>query len=324
MKEQEKKSLRVLSLYERLCKGDVLTKKEEAERFGVHEKTIQRDLEILRSYLADNRQGEITLTYNRAKQHYSLKHNGDVRLTKEEILALGKVLLETRAFSEQEMETLLDKMTRQSEPSDQKCIQDVIRNERHHYAPLKHERPLLQMLWDISDAVRTKRLLAISYKKETEDHAVTRMVKPVGVLFSEYYFYLAAFSVKHDFEFPTIYRIDRITNYEVQKEHFKVEYKDRFEEGEFRKHIQFMSAGPLMNITFRFNGSSLQAVLERLPTAKILSQDEQGTIIEAKVFGKGVKMWLLSQGPYVEVLKPVEFREEMKKSLEEMLGRYGE
>ena len=35
---------------------------------------------------------------------------------KEEILSLGKVLLETRAFSKDEMNTLLDKIIHQSAP----------------------------------------------------------------------------------------------------------------------------------------------------------------------------------------------------------------
>ena len=109
--------------------------------------------------------------------------------------------------------------------------------------------------------------------------------------------------------------MDRIANYEIQKEHFKVNYTDRIEEGEFRKKIQFMQSGPLMDLTFRFSGASLQAVLDRLPTARVVSQDDDGAIIEAKVFGKGIKMWLLSQGPFVEVLKPVEFRDEMRESL---------
>lgn len=68
-------------------------------------------------------------------------------------------------------------------------------------------------------------------------------------MFSEYYFYLTAFiedeDVKKDFDvindsFPTIYRIDRIKSLKVLDERFSIAYKDRFEEGEFRKRIQFM------------------------------------------------------------------------------------
>ena len=187
------------------------------------------------------------------------------------------------------MNTLLDKIMNQSEPKDRDFIKDVMRNERYHYEPLQHQCSLLQMIWDISDAVRTKKLLAMEYKKETAVEGIKRKVKPVGILFSEYYFYLAAFPVEYDFEFPTIYRMDRITNYEIQEERFKVNYAERFEEGEFRKKIQFMQSGPLMDITFRFSGASLQAVLDRLPTARVVSQDDDVAIIEAKVFGKESK-----------------------------------
>ncbi|PFB69322.1 WYL domain-containing protein [Bacillus cereus] len=322
LSERESKIVRILSLYDRLCKGDVLIKKDETDNFGVHPKTIKRDLEEIQLYLDMNSGDSLQLEQDDKKQRVHLSRSSDLWLSKEEILSLGKVLLETRAFSKDEMNTLLDKIMNQSEPKDRDFIKDVMRNERHHYEPLQHQTSLFQMIWDISDAVRTKKLLAMEYKKETAVEGIKRKVKPVGILFSEYYFYLAAFPVEYDFEFPTIYRMDRITNYEIQEERFKVNYAERFEEGEFRKKIQFMQSGPLMDITFRFSGASLQAVLDRLPTARVVSQDDDVAIIEAKVFGKGIKMWLLSQGPFVEVLKPVDFREEMRKSLGKMLEIY--
>ena len=63
-------------------------------------------------------------------------------------------------------------------------------------------------------------------------------------MFSEYYFYLAAFidddRVKENFNvlndsFPTIYRIDRIQGLKVLEERYRIPYSGRFEEGEFRK-----------------------------------------------------------------------------------------
>lgn len=38
--------------------------------------------------------------------------------------------------------------------------------------------------------------------------------------------------------FPTIYKIDRIKNFQVLNEHFQLPYRDRFEEREFRKRVQ--------------------------------------------------------------------------------------
>ena len=51
---------------------------------------------------------------------------------------------------------------------------------------------------------------------------------------------------------------------------------------------------------FRYSGPSIEAVLDRLPTARILSQDENGWTVEAEAFGKGIEMWLRSQGDFIE------------------------
>jgi predicted DNA-binding transcriptional regulator YafY len=300
MDEQQSKSLRILSLYERLCQGDTISKKEEAVRFGVNEKTIQRDIDELRTYIANNFEASMVLEYDRKKNGYVLRRNENIWLTNEEILVLAKVLLESRAFQKAEMDQLLDKLILQSQPENRRFIQEVIRNERFHYVPVQHNQSLINMIWDLSYAVRTKRVTIIDYQKEGNDSPVKRKLKPVGIVFSEYYFYLVAFLIDYDFSFPTIYRMDRIVDYCITDERFKVDYKNRFEEGEFRKRVQFMYAGELMKITFRFWGPSLQAILDRLPTAKIIAKDEQSVTIEAEVYGRGIKMWLLSQAQYLK------------------------
>ena len=63
--------------------------------------------------------------------------------------------------------------------------------------------------------------------------------------------------------FPTIYRVDRLKSIKVLNEHFAVPYSDRFEEGEFRKRIQFMYGGRLQKVKFRYSGADIDAVLDR-------------------------------------------------------------
>ena len=153
--------------------------------------------------------------------------------------------------------------------------------------------------------MQQRRVLEIEYRKLKGQEAVKRTVEPVGILFSEYYFYLAAYirniDRKQAFEnpddrYPTIYRIDRIKSFQVLSEHFTPAYATRFQEGEFRRRVQFMYGGKLQKIRFKYVGPSIEAVLDRLPTAEILSQDETGWVISAEVFGKGIDMWLRSQG----------------------------
>jgi hypothetical protein len=130
-------------------------------------------------------------------------------------------------------------------------------------------------------------------------------------MFSEYYFYLTAFiedeKTKQDFEvmddaFPTIYRIDRIQSYQVLDEHYHIPYNERFEEGEFRKRVQFMYGGKLQKVKFKYKGESIEAVLDRLPTARILDEADGVYTVSAEVFGKGIDMWLRSQGENVTLL----------------------
>ena len=109
------------------------------------------------------------------------------------------------------------------------------------------------------------------------------------------------FDVIND-SFPTIYRIDRIQSMTVLDERFHIPYSSRFEEGEFRKRIQFMYGGKLQKVKFKYSGTSIEAVLDKLPTAKILSEEDGVYTVSAEVFGKGIEMWLRSQGESVEVL----------------------
>ena len=47
------KNIRTLKIYTRLCEGKVINKTEEAERYHVDERSIQRDITDIRSFLAD-------------------------------------------------------------------------------------------------------------------------------------------------------------------------------------------------------------------------------------------------------------------------------
>ena len=58
----------------------------------------------------------------------------------------------------------------------------------------------------------------------------------------------------------------------------------------------------LQKVKFRYSESDIDAVLDRLPTAQILSEDNGVYIVSAEVFGKGIDMWLKSQGDRVEIL----------------------
>lgn len=219
--------------------------------------------------------------------------------------------MESRAFRKDELEPMLRKLINNGVPREkQKAIKELISNELFHYIEPQHRQHLVEKLWDLGMAVKEQRMMKISYQKQN-GAIVERKIKPVGIMFSEFYFYMPAFIADIDKEshftnkddsFPTIYRIDRIRSFEVLEETFEIPYRDRFEEGEFRKRIQFMYGGRLRSIRFIYKGSSVEAVLDRLPTAQIIAKRPEGYLISAEVFGDGIDMWIRSQGDMVEVV----------------------
>ena len=309
--EFDRKTERILDIYFRLSKGMVLNKKELAENYGVNPRSIQRDLDDIRCYFANNGEYGTKLVYDREAKGFRLIRTDINTLSNSQMLTVCKILIESRALVKEEMEPIIRKLLNNCVPyNEYDRVSRLISNELYHYLEPHHGQKFVEKMWEISSAVYEHKLMRIRYRKLKESDAVMRMIQPVGIMFSEFYFYLCAYiSVSEETPdipkrpFPTIYRIDRIAEFEILDEHFNVPYADRFQEGEFRKRIQFMFGGELRRIKFRYKGLSIEAILDRFPTAEIVEHNENGWLISAEVYGDGVDMWLRSQGDMVEIVK---------------------
>lgn len=306
---------RILGIYLRLQAGYVVNKVEEAIHYGVNERTIQRDIDDIRNFLENNtgEQGIVSsVIYDRYEKGYKLDQVYQLKLTNSEILAICKILLDSRSLPKDEMTEMLNKLISCCIlEKNQKMVKQLIANELFHYVEPRHQSDFLDTMWEIGQAINNSSFIEIDYERIKDKKVVTRKLKPVAIMFSEYYFYLTAFiddeDVKKDFDvindsFPTIYRIDRISKLKKCEEHFHIPYSSRFEEGEFRKRIQFMTGGKLEKIKFWYLGNDIDAILDRLPTAKILSKEDKGYLLSAEVFGKGIDMWIRSQGELIELI----------------------
>lgn len=309
------KTARILNLYTKLINGYTVNKAEEAQRSGVNERSIQRDIDDIRNFLENEavNSGFInSIIYDRMEKGYRLEQVYRMKLSNSEVLAVCKILLESRAFTKKEMKSMLDRLISCCVPkSNQKLVADLISNEEFHYVEPRHKKVFTDTLWEIGQAIRNCRYIEMEYLRSMDKKTVKRKVKPVAIMFSEFYFYLTAFiddeEVQKNFDvindsFPTIYRVDRIKKLTVLNEKFHIPYSSRFEEGEFRKRVQFMYGGKLQKIKFKYSGVDVDTVLDRLPTAKILDEDNGEYTISAEVFGKGIEMWIRSQGDMVSLL----------------------
>ena len=324
---------RVLNIFCKLLEGKTFNLEGAAADYGVDPRTIKRDIAQIRNVLCEsdsmNFEGR-DIVYDRKNNHYSMTGTG--KLTASETLAVCKILIESRAFPKDKLDSIIGTVTSLC-ASDEKTrdVKALISNEKHHYTEPQHGKDVIDLLWKIGEAAKNQQTIEITYTKLSSDVPVVREVNPVGIIFSDYYFYMAAFINNIDKEkdyhdkddvTPTVYRIDRLKSVKVTDKKFVVPYRDRFEEGEFRKRIQFMYSGRLLKIKLKCKNFALEALLDRLPTAQVIEKGDEYSIVRAEVFGRGIKRWILSQEDNLEVLEPQSLRDETKELLNRMIEIY--
>ena len=306
---------RTLEIFFRGLRGEDLSVRRLANEYGISTKSITRSINDLKAFLADHRElvGQTELQYSYQDRCYRL--HMEEFLTSKELFALLEVLIGARAFSKMELLTLTDKLKGFTTPKDRGKLSELIRKELYHYSEVKHDCESVQdRLWQLVNCINERSEITIDYYR-MDRKWVTHRLRPASVLFTDHYFYLIAFKTE-DPEKPTYFRVDRIKELTVHRRHFTPEDAPKFDEGWLRDRSLFMWPGPLRTIRFEFTGPSVQAVLDKLPTAKIVDRTTNPDgktkyLIEAETYGDGIKMWLLSQGSWVKVVYPKKFSEEL-------------
>lgn len=304
----EDKAERVLTIYTKLKQGKIIYREELSLKYGVSVRTIQRDITDIQAFLQNQfmEAGNIQeIVFDKKAGGYRLQVKQTNELNGKAVLAVCKILLECRALTKAEMLPIVYSMTALcANDAESMAVKDMLCNEIQNYLELRHGQKLLDRLWDLGKAIKAHKYVEIKYKSSQDNGEVTQKVKPVEVLFSEFYFYLAAYRMEGNREEAgksnsaclTFYRVDRIQEYTVLGEYFQITYTGQFEEEELRKRVQFMQEGTLRKVEFQFVGNSLEDVLDRLPGAVVKRKDREGYVVEAETFGAGLEKWLRSQG----------------------------
>lgn len=331
--KDESKSNRILSLYDELRTGKAIDKAAWAKAHNVCERSVRRDLDTIQQYLSEkNRSDEDIEDTNfirrKGKGRYGIANLETSFLNEGELLAICKILIESRAFGKEKLQSLLERLLQSviSEEGSER-IQGYISNELFNYLTPAHKDPEGGILWAIAQAIENRNIIVFSYTKMGTKTPAKRRIRPVGILFSEYYFYLMGIEDSDEGEKqfqktgPRSYRLDRISKLKTTEDTFKLPYSERFKEGEYKNRVQFMYGGEVYTVTLQYFGPSVEAVLDRLPTAKI-TEEEKGTYtIRAEVAGPGILMWLLSQGSRINVLSPAWLREKWLGEMRAILDR---
>lgn len=324
MADSVKKKNRLLELFYRAVKGENLSVKGLAEEYGVSPKSISRDISEIKNFLSDSRElvGNTEMKYAANSKTYYLEFENF--LLSKELVALIEVMLGSRAFSKTDMLGIVAKLKSFTTHRDRSVLNELISKELYHYIEVGHDcKSVIDNVWQLTRCINERIEISVEYYKASRN-LVNRRLRPIAIMFSEYYYYLIAYHADKDDWKPLYFRVDRIVEIVEHRERFKVPKEHDFDEGALRNKIQFMFPGEYRKIKFAYDGSSVQAVLDKLPMAKIVDVDGQRKIIEAETYGVGINMFLLSQGSMIEVLEPPELVEEMRVELAKMRAYYEE
>ena len=314
------KITRILILYYRLTRGEYINKSSFALEYNVSERSVDRDIEDIRIFLSEIYTSN-ELIFHRDNKTYYLTGIYNVDISSVEIISVLKILISSRAFRKDEMVELISRLSNLISYESKQNIKEQLISELDNYSSLCHNKPILKIHWDLSQCILKQQIVEINYNKSNHE-LVGRRVSPIGIIFSEFYFYLVAFREDKKYDYPAFYRLDRIESFIVTKDKNPVLLKEKYDIGSMKKCIQFMYAGSLTNVKLKCKDSALETAMDRLPNAKIIEKNDNYTILTVKIFGEGFIRWALSQGALIEILEPIEFREKMKKEAEELLNLY--
>ncbi|WP_330671645.1 hypothetical protein [Anaerobutyricum hallii] len=108
---------RILGIYTKLIEGKTVKKEEEVQHYKVNPRTIQRDIQDITAFLErdDLNTGIInSIIYDTKARGYRLQYNNVYKLSPQQILAICKILLDSRAFVKEEMTEIIDKLIHSS------------------------------------------------------------------------------------------------------------------------------------------------------------------------------------------------------------------
>ncbi|MDE6780266.1 MAG: WYL domain-containing protein [Ruminococcus sp.] len=318
------KNTRLLEIFFRALHGESISVKKLADEYRVSTKTISRSINDLQSFLLEHRElmQNASLEYSYKEKAYILY--SDEFLKNSELFAAAKILIGSRALNKDDLITFVSKLKKFTTVREREKLENLIRKEIYHYHEVKSDcRSVVENVWKIVSAIEDRNIITITYYKMNRQE-VRRKIIPAAVMFSEYYFYLIAYRTDESGYKPVYYRIDRISSVTEHREKFSLDREHSFDEGELREKNQFMFPGENAHIVFEFSGLSLQAILDRLPTARVVEKKDNGvSVVEAEVNnGRGILMYLLSQGVWVKVISPPSLVSDMKNEIQKMNDLY--
>ncbi|WP_053956744.1 helix-turn-helix transcriptional regulator [Inediibacterium massiliense] len=289
-----------------LLNRETITSKELSERFGVSQRTIYRDIDILSSagvpvYMSKGRGGGISLL-----KHYTVSK---VILSNEErdhmILGL-KTLQATNHLS---IDHTLEKL--KSIFGNMNGL-DWLEVDFTHWGSKRNMDERFEM---IKKAVLEQKILEFQYVN-SKNIKRERRVMPFKIIFKSRAWYLLGFCCEK--KCGRIFKITRMRDVKMTNVSFERKEIEKFFEG-----IKNNDGLVMVQLKLLFDSNMLYRIIDEYSEDQILEQPDGTYIIKAEFpYDEWIYSHILSYGDHVEVIEPEFVKEEIKIRLKNIVKKY--
>ncbi|WP_160360584.1 helix-turn-helix transcriptional regulator [Clostridium chromiireducens] len=319
--EGAKKARRVFDTYCLINEGKAVTKIELAGELNVTPDTIKNYVSELRSYF--------NVDIKNDGKRYIIKDGGDFEalqnnnkistddlISADDVILVISSLIQSNAFMETKMSIIRNSLLKALPPKEAKKLKDMLVFDRIGDGK---DRSIEENVKKIRSAIATEKKISFTYK-DYEDKIERHTMIPYSFACDLGKYYIIG--KRDDTKTLKHMRIDRIITLRVLDEAGKKE--EKFNVYNYLKKTWYMFGGEETKVVVRFIKKCKKLVLERnMSFGSIIREDEEYFDYEFICNGTGgIKIWLMGLGGEAEVLEPESLRNEIKKSVKEMMKIY--
>lgn len=277
-----------------------LIKREWINRFKIHSYSEAKRLNASTAF----KQGEYQIV--------SRAHQGRFN----QVLAAAHIIIASRGLNKAELDQVLLLLQNTLTLAEQREFKAAINADRGSYV-MQVVPQLLERLGQLTAVIAARQAIIFTYCNVAgvlKQHEA----QPETLFFDNYYFYVVMRRTPDTA--ARLYRLDRIRTIDKVKRGSGLPVQ-RFQLRDYRHQTYLLAQGEPISFSFKC-WLAAQTALERFPgaTQKVAKNDVP--IITAQAHEEGALLWLLSQGPNVQVLSPPSLIRKINQRQRAALARY--
>ena len=326
---QKQKMLYLEQIFRETDENCPLTLQEIIQRLencsvNVTEKTLRDDIDQLRDF------GLNIAMIHQGRQVYYYQENR--RFLMGELKLLVDAVQSSRFITVNQSRELIEKInalgSRQQKfrLTQQLSIQDRVKAESEGF---------FEVVDQLHQAIASKTQVRFRYKRwSPRKTLVSRQdgkwyqVSPLGLIWDAENYYLVAYNAAPDRERICHYRVDKIDSLILteQKNDKREEYRN-FNPSEYGKRLFGMFGGEEERVTVRVKNELVGVFIDRfgknIPIIASPDAPDTSDVIITVLNSRPFLTWILSLGPGVKIIHPLQVVENMRKLIAEAAAQYG-